>query len=98
MRLAFLLIGFLFLPQNALALDAPAMPLANSPYVLEVFDLITTNLTGAPAGTPASCAQFQKTVARKESAERLRALFQDRIALSVEPTVDLSRTGCTREI
>ena len=94
MRIAFLLIGFLFLPQNALALDAPAMPLANSPYVLEVFDLITTNLTGAPAGTPASCAQFQKTVARKESAERLRALFQDRIALSVEPTVDLSRTGC----
>src|SRR3989344_4672169 len=42
MRIAFLLIGFLFLPQNALALDAPAMPLANSPYVLEAVDLSRT--------------------------------------------------------
>ncbi len=91
MRFMFLIFGFL-LATPAYALDVPAMSPVNSPYIQEVFNVITTNLSSAAAGTPATCTAIEKAVQKENSIASLRSLFS--VPNSTEPARDLSRTAC----
>lgn len=94
MRFLFFLFGLSIPIASAFALEVPPMPIAQSPYIQEVFNVITTSLTNATGGTPATCTPFEKDLARKDAATEIRLLFADPIGAAKEPARDLDRTAC----